>query len=223
MTLQTYLEEVILPKYAACDEGHRQDHILYVLNRSVAFATQWNASHPTAEQVNLDMVKTIAVFHDLGLTVADRKVHHIVSAQLLMADTTIAQFFTEEQRSIMADAVEDHRASHDGEPRTVYGRIVSQADRDVSSDSFLTRMYIHRRNNPDFRNFWEMRMDAYKYMSEKYGQNGYGTEKFWFNDNGFDEFIKTMKHYIDDPYDFANNFRRIAASCDARALAYSET
>ena len=219
--LGDHVRNDIIPQYENCDEGHRRDHILSVYLRSIDFACDWNKKHPD-EEIDLLMVKIIAVYHDLGLTVADRKEHHLASAKLLLADDVLKDVFTEEQLKIMAEAVEDHRASKNGEPRSIYGCIVSQADRDISADNFLRRMYIHRKNNPQFANFFEIRMDAYKYMTEKYGENGCGSEKFWFTDYDFEDFLITMRHYIANPYAFANAFRRVAAEADNRALAYAE-
>lgn len=39
----------------------------------------------------------------------------------------------------MREAVEDHRASSDHEPRSIYGKIVAEADRIIDTDTTLRR------------------------------------------------------------------------------------
>lgn len=80
------------------------------------------------EDINYDMVYVIAAYHDLGHHI-DADNHEKVSAELLLEDNQLKEFFTIEQTQTMADAVYDHRASLEGEPRSIYGKIVSSADR----------------------------------------------------------------------------------------------
>ncbi|MCQ4762388.1 phosphohydrolase, partial [Alistipes onderdonkii] len=49
------------------------------------------------------------------------------------------QRFTEEQMAVMRDAIEDHRASSDHAPRTIYGRIVAKADRCLDPETVIRR------------------------------------------------------------------------------------
>ena len=60
---------------------------------------------------------------------------------MLEIDNNLRKFFTEEDIAIMAEAVEDHRASLGYEPRSVYGKIVSSADRNTLIDVPLKRTY----------------------------------------------------------------------------------
>ena len=78
MTLHEYIEQQILPRYAAFDKGHQRDHAQSVINESLVLAKEHGA--------DLDMAYTIAAFHDLGLEV-NRELHHIHSGEILMADT----------------------------------------------------------------------------------------------------------------------------------------
>ena len=47
------------------------------------------------------------------------------------------KFFKEEQRKIIAEAIVDHRASLEYEARSIYGKIVSSADREISVQNML--------------------------------------------------------------------------------------
>ena len=118
--LKKYIEDNVFPRYENNDSGHNLSHIQYVIDRSMKFAM-------TVENINLDMVYTIAAYHDIGHSI-DAKNHEKVSSEMLLADQKLREFFSEEEMKVMVDAVYDHRASLEGEPRSIYGKIVSSAD-----------------------------------------------------------------------------------------------
>ena len=128
--LKQYIEENILPLYDGFDAAHRRNHADTVISESMTLAKAYD--------VNTDMVYAIAAYHDTGLT-KDRKTHHLVSGQIVRGDSQLARWFTQEQIEQMAEAVEDHRASSDHEPRSIYGRIVAEADRNIDALVILTR------------------------------------------------------------------------------------
>ena len=130
MTLHEYIEAHIIPLYRAFDKAHNLDHVAQVIERSLALAKQYG--------VDIDMAYTIAAYHDLGLC-EGRERHHIVSGEILSKDTMLQRWFTPEQIVIMREAVEDHRASNDHEPRSLYGCIVAEADRLIDPDTTLRR------------------------------------------------------------------------------------
>ena len=140
--LQQYIEENIFPSYKKNDLGHNLDHIKYVINRSLNFAQKVN-------DINYDMVYTIAAYHDIGHCI-DAKNHEKVSTEMLLADKNLRRFFTEDEIKIMSEAVYDHRASLEGETRSIYGKIVSSADRNTLVDVPLKRTYAYRvEHNPN--------------------------------------------------------------------------
>ena len=128
--LQAYLETAVLPRYETFDAAHRTDHVRTVIAQSLRLAAQYN--------VDLDMVCTIAAYHDVGLS-DGRERHHLRSGELLAADPALRRWFSEEQIAVMREAVEDHRASSGHEPRTIYGRIVAEADRCIDPETVLRR------------------------------------------------------------------------------------
>lgn len=142
--LQNYIEDNIFPLYSLNDEGHRIDHIFYVLNRSFKFAKQ------VREPINANMLYTIATYHDCGHHI-DAKHHEEISAKILEQDKELLNFFTPDQILIMKEAVEDHRASSKIEPRSIYGKIISSADRIISLDIAIQRTYTYRLvNRPNY-------------------------------------------------------------------------
>ncbi|MDE6046824.1 MAG: HD domain-containing protein [Alistipes sp.] len=128
--LQAYLETAVLPRYETFDAAHRTDHVRTVIAQSLRLAARYD--------VDLDMVCTIAAYHDVGLS-DGRERHHLRSGELLAADPALRRWFSEEQIAVMREAVEDHRASSGHEPRTIYGRIVAEADRCIDPETVLRR------------------------------------------------------------------------------------
>lgn len=187
MTLHEYIEQHILPRYAAFDKGHQRDHAESVIQESMVLAK--------AHGADLDMAYTIAAFHDLGLEV-NREQHHIHSGEILMADPILPQFFTEEQRKIMRDAVEDHRASSKHAPRTIYGAIVAEADRHIDPETILRRtLQFGMKQNPDADFEWHFER-AYEHMLEKYAEGGY--MRLWLNSKRNVEGLTALRFIIDD-------------------------
>mgnify|MGYP002520809253 FL=1 len=119
--LKQYIQNLIEYHYNLNDKGHGIEHAEYVINRSISIASQ-------IEKINYDMVYVIAAYHDVAHHI-DAKNHETLSAKLLREDEKLKEFFNDEQIKIMSEAVEDHRSSMETEPRSVYGKIVSSADR----------------------------------------------------------------------------------------------
>ena len=129
-SLQNYIESEILPRYEAFDAAHQRDHADSVIRQSLALAEHYD--------VNKDMVYAIAAYHDTGLVV-DRKTHHLESGRIIREDARLLEWFTPEEIEVMAQAAEDHRASSDHEPRSIYGKIVAEGDRLIDTDTILRR------------------------------------------------------------------------------------
>ena len=115
---------------------------------------------------------TAAAYHDLGL-VNGREHHHTDSARIVREDERLRQWFSEDEINTIADAAEDHRASSDHEPRTIYGRIVAEADRIIDSETIVRRaLQYGLKHNPelDREGQYERLLD---HMYEKYDYGGY--------------------------------------------------
>ena len=129
-SLKSYVEEQIIPRYRNFDRAHNLDHVRAVIDRSLMLATRYD--------VEPDMVYTIAAYHDTGL-VNGRENHHLDAGRILAADRTLRRWFSEEQIDTMREAVEDHRASAKHAPRSIYGRIVAEADRLIDPATIIRR------------------------------------------------------------------------------------
>ena len=126
--LTHYIETEIIPRYEKFDKAHNLSHVQAVIKESLSLAKQYD--------VNESMAYTIAAYHDTGLC-HDRATHHLISGEILKQDVTLRQWFNEIEIETMKEAVEDHRASTDHEPRSIYGKIVAEADRVI--DPTITR------------------------------------------------------------------------------------
>ncbi len=186
--LKKYIEENIFPEYAKNDLGHNIKHIQYVIDRSFKFAD-------TVPNVNYDIVYTVAAYHDIGHHI-DSKRHEIVSGEIMSKDENLKRFFSADELKIIREAIEDHRASADHEPRSIYGKIVSTADRNNTVETCLKRSYTYgRKLNPEATDD-ELFDRAYEHLKIKFGENGYA--KFFFKDDVYEKFLKDIRNLLSD-------------------------
>ena len=164
-TLKTYIEQKILPRYEHFDAAHRPEHVQTVMAQSMELAQHY-------PELDLDMVYTIAAYHDTGI-VEGREYHHIVSGRIIREDTTLREWFTPDQIETMAQAAEDHRASSDHDPRSLYGMIVAEADRDILPEKIVLRTVQYGLSHfpeLDKEGHWQRTL---QHLDEKYAPNGY--------------------------------------------------
>ena len=176
-TLKAYIETEILPRYTHFDKAHQLDHITTVIDQSAALADMLAAQ---GVDVDRDMVYVIAAYHDLGI-VNGRENHHTDSGKILMADPVLPRYFTPEQLETMKEAVEDHRASAKTAPRSIYGRIVAEADRQIDPRTIVVRTVQYGLEHyPELDKAGHLAR-AKAHLAEKYGEGGY--LKLWFDDS----------------------------------------
>ena len=197
--LTEYIEKQIFPIYEKNDSGHGMEHIQYVIKRSLKFGDQFN-------NIDLNMVYTIASFHDLAHHI-DKDNHEVLSAKLFYENKKMKDFFTDEQRKVIKEAIEDHRASLEYEPRSNYGKIISSADRNVDIISSLKRTHAYTtKHYPQF-DLDQMINRAYKHISEKFGDCGYA--KMWCIDEEFDKFKRDIIELLMDKYIFGIKYMEV--------------
>ena len=163
-SLQAYIECRIIPRYEAFDKAHRTDHVRQVISESMTLAQHY--------EVDERMVYTIAACHDIGLC-EGRLQHHLVSGQMIRTDRHLREWFTEAEIEVMAQASEDHRASSDHAPRSIYGRIVAEADRLIEPMQILRRTVQYGLSHyPELTR--EQHYQRYcEHLQEKYAEGGY--------------------------------------------------
>ncbi len=186
--LEKYIETEIIPRYRAFDAAHNTDHVRTVIRESLALARR-------LPQADVRMVYTVAAYHDTGLC-RDRKTHHLVSGEILAADPVLPRWFTPGEIQTMRQAVEDHRASADHEPRSLYGRIVAEADRIIDPDTTLRRTVQYGlRLDPEADAEWHYTRFC-RHLDEKYAPGGY--LKLWFPDGANARRLKELQALIAD-------------------------
>ena len=185
LLLDVYIQQSILPQYDNFDGGHKRDHAETVIRESLKLARAYSADET--------MAYVIAAYHDLGLKF-DREKHHIHSGEILMADETLRQWFTEEQLLTMRDAVEDHRASSKNPPRTIYGAIVAEADRQIDPLTVVHRTMAYSQKLYPDGDFDTLYQRSLNHLHEKYSEGGY--LKLWLNSERNVQGLATLRALI---------------------------
>ena len=185
LTLMEFVEKQILPRYTAFGESHGLYHVTRVIKNSLELARMLGA--------DINMTYTIAAYHDLGME-GPRAIHHITSGKILTADARLKKWFSPEQIKIMREAVEDHRASASHAPRSIYGKIVAEADRDIDIDTVFTRAIQYGIEHDPYKDKeWQFkRFDSH--MEEKYSNNGY--IKLWIPHSPNEKKLKELRDII---------------------------
>lgn len=163
--LRRYVEENILPRYHHFDKAHGVDHALTVIEESLRLAGYY-------PETRSDMVYAVAAYHDTGL-VNGRENHHVDSGRILLSDDNLRRWFDEEEMRVMAEAVEDHRASSGHEPRSIYGKIVAEADRLIDVDTVIRRTVQYGLKHYPALSEEEHYKRLCAHLREKYLEGGY--------------------------------------------------
>ena len=196
--LTHYIETEIIPRYEHFDKAHNLSHVQTVIEESLSLAAKYG--------VNENMAYTIAAYHDTGLC-RDRATHHLLSGEILKQDETLRQWFSEEEIETMKEAVEDHRASTDHEPRSIYGKIVAEADRVIDPVITLRRTVQYGlKQKPEAEEEWHYQRFC-QHLMEKYAPGGY--LKLWFPESKNAERLKELQKIIADETQLKSIFQQL--------------
>lgn len=197
-SLKQYIEQEILPRYDHFDSAHRCDHAEQVMRESLRLA----ALHGACEE----LAYTIAAYHDTGL-VAGRELHHIHSGEIIRADQRLREWFTEEEIALMAEAAEDHRASSDHAPRTIYGQIVAEADRTIEPLMILRRTVQYGLTHYPTLTREEHYNRFLGHLLEKYAEGGY--LRLWIADPEKEQRLGELRALIRDREQLRATFEQL--------------
>ena len=162
--LISHVEEEIIPRYDHFDKAHRRDHVETVIAQGLQLSSHY--------EVDPNIIYTAAAYHDTGL-IEGRETHHIASGRIVREDSRLRQWFSEEEIETIAQAAEDHRASNRQGPRTIYGRILAEADRVIDPHKIIRRtIQFGLSNYPELETegHWERTVE---HLQEKYAEGGY--------------------------------------------------
>ncbi len=188
-TLRNYIEENVLPSYRDYEASHNREHIETVIGNSLHLIEDLNAD------ADIDMVYTVAAYHDIGIRYG-RSDHHLTSAEWLSKDRKLRNWFTEEEILIMKEAIEDHRASGKNRPRSIYGCIVAEADRDIDPERIVKRCVQFETDAHPDAPAEEVRRHILNHLDEKYSKNGY--LKLWLPCRKNEEGLKILQSWMEN-------------------------
>ena len=197
LDLMEFVELNILPRYNQFDKAHNMAHANSVISRSIDLARSFGA--------DLDMAYAIAAYHDLGLE-GPRAIHHLTSGKILMADKRLLKWFSPAQMNVMKEAMEDHRASASHAPRSIYGKIVAEADRDMDPETVIRRTVEYGLSHypeKDREEHWKRFLE---HMDSKYSIHGY--IKLWLPGSDNERKLNRLRQLIAQPEELRILFDR---------------
>lgn len=198
LDLMEFIEKNILPRYTTFDKAHNLTHVNRVISRSLELASRIGA--------DADMAYVIAAYHDLGLE-GPRAVHHLTSGKILAADSRLQRWFTKDQLKIMKEAVEDHRASTSHTPRSLYGKIVAEADRDLEPSIVFRRTIEYGIDHYPEKSKEEQWQRFLSHINNKYSSHGY--IRLWLPNSPNEQNLKKIRELISSPQLLREEFERI--------------
>ena len=198
--MKHYLETEIIPRYETFDKAHRTEHVRQVIAESLKLASYY--------VVDERMVYAVAAYHDIGLC-EGREHHHLVSGRMMRADSRLREWFSEEEIEVMAQAVEDHRASNVHAPRSIYGRIVAEADRLIEPMQILRRTVQYGLSHYPELNQEQHYLRYCEHLQEKYAEGGY--LKLWIPESENAARLAELRALIADKARKREAFERIFA------------
>lgn len=197
LDLKEYVEENIFPQYEPNDKAHGVVHILEVIRRSFALNDTFKLG------LDDNMVYAISACHDLG-KYEDHTIHEKIAAQRFINDDNMKRFFTDEERKIIKEAIEDHRSSKEDEPRSIYGKLISSADRNTRIEMvFIRSFFVAKERMPkegieDYLNY------TIKRLSKKYSLEN--PENMFFEDDTYKSFIQEMRQLLKNEQAFKDRY-----------------
>jgi uncharacterized protein len=198
LDLVEFIETQILPKYAEFDRAHNLEHVTRVIRNALELVRTTGA--------DINMVYTIAAYHDLGMS-GPRAIHHITGGKILATDARLKRWFSTEQIKIMREAVEDHRASASHAPRSLYGKIIAEADRDIDIETVFRRaIEFGLANYPELDDEGQWQRFR-QHMDEKYSVNGY--IRLWIPGSPNERRINELRNIIASPALLRQHFDRL--------------
>ena len=192
--LKKYIEENIFKVYELNEEAHGLKHIKTVLKR--AFELSKNI-----DKIDYNILYTAVSYHDIADHI-DRENHEKLSAKWMMEDKKLDDFFCLDEKIIIKEAIEDHRASNKNIPRNIYGKILSSADRNINVDEYLKRSYQYGLAHYPNLNEEEQIQKVYEHAIDKFGKNGYAVTKFFVKDEKYSKYLKELQKLIDNKDEF---------------------
>lgn len=198
LDIMAFVEQNILPRYNAFGKSHGLTHVQRVIKNSLELASMLGA--------DVNMAYVIAAYHDLGMA-GPRAIHHITGGKILASDARLKRWFSDDQIKIMKEAVEDHRASSSHAPRSIYGKIVAEADRDLNPATVFTRAIQFGLEHYPELGKEEQWLRFNNHMEEKYSSHGY--IHLWIPNSPNEKNLKLIQNTINDKKELRRVFDKL--------------
>lgn len=196
-TLKEYIESEIIPRYDNFDGAHRRDHVRSVIGQSQELSKYYD--------VNPEILYAAAAYHDLGLC-EGREKHHLVSGRIIREDKTLLNWFNVEEIEVIAEAAEDHRASNETPPRSIYGKIIAESDRLIDPETVIRRTVQYGFAHYSQMNREQMWERTLTHLQKKYGYGGY--LKLWIPESSNACRLEELRKIIADEKRLRSMFDR---------------
>lgn len=202
--LKKYIEDSIFPMYEKNDKGHNLTHINYTLNRA------FEIIEDKSLDIDLNIMYVIVPYHDIGHFI-DKDNHEKISAEIMMNDTNLRNWFNEDTLILIKEAIEDHRASNNSNPRSIYGDIMRLADKNVDLEQFFFRASSYSlKHFPDYTEEEHIER-IYEHGQQKFGEDGYA--KLAFTDQKYEKYLADFKTALKDKESFKQKIRKFIRNC----------
>lgn len=196
-TLKEYIESEIIPRYDNFDGAHRRDHVRSVIGQSLELSRYYD--------VNPEILYAAAAYHDLGLC-EGREKHHLVSGRIIREDKVLLNWFNVEEIEVIAEAAEDHRASNETPPRSIYGKIIAESDRLIDPETVIRRTVQYGFAHYPQMNREQMWERTLTHLQKKYGYGGY--LKLWIPESSNACRLEELRKIIADEKRLRSMFDR---------------
>ena len=193
-----YTETRVIPEYEQNDPAHGVEHARYVVKRAILFGKEVKA--------DINLCFLAAAWHD-SMHHVDRKNHEMLSATAFYNDEFLRKKLTLWDMKLVREAIEDHRSSLKGEPRSIYGRILSTADRTTDYKMAIKRTdKFLKRHNPEMT-LEERIKTSYEYIKGKYGKDGHA--KVYFKDTEFEQMKEKLIEVVQNEEKYRKTFLKL--------------
>jgi len=173
--LYAYINSNIKSKYKSFDKAHNISHYNFVTNNCLEYG---NELINQGYDVDLEIAYVVGAYHDIGIS-NGREGHAKSSGVIVRNDSRLKEFYDDETIEVIAKAVEDHSSHLDYEPRSIYGKIVSDADRNNTLYLVFSRPVKYGLKNETYRDRSSHVDAVYEFVNNKFGRNGY--VKYWLD------------------------------------------
>lgn len=173
--LKKFIDTEIKPKYKNFDSAHDISHFEFVTNNCINYA---KSLQNKGFDINLEIAYVVGALHDIGIE-NGRENHAKSSGAFVRANKTLASFFDAETIELISQAVEDHSSHLEYEPRSIYGKLVADADRNNSVYLVFSRPVKFGIKHESHLNRSEQIERVFNFVQNKFGRNGY--VKYWLD------------------------------------------